>query len=71
MFFRKDAELSAEITHLKSRVAYLSHDVRILKDQLGIQSLRLDALMKAYPYGLNKDGSPRKKIGRPHKKVQA
>jgi len=71
MFFRKDAELSAEITHLKSRVAYLSHDVRILKDQLGIQSLRLDALMKAYPYGLNKDGSPRKKIGRPHKKEQA
>ena len=70
MFFRKDAELSAEITHLKSRIAYLSHDVHVLKDKLSIQSLRLDALMKAYPHSINKDGSPRKKIGRPHKKVQ-
>jgi hypothetical protein len=71
MFFRKDAELTADVFNLQSRVAYLSQDVRVLKDKLDIQSLRLDALMKAYPHGINKDGSPRKKIGRPHKKVTA
>jgi hypothetical protein len=71
MFFKKDAELTSEVGHLKARLAYLSHDVHVLKDQLGIQTLRIDALMKAYPNGINKDGSPRKKIGRPHKKVQA
>jgi hypothetical protein len=64
MFFRKDAELTADVFNLQSRVAYLSQDVRVLKDKLDIQSLRLDALMKAYPHGINKDGSPRKKMGR-------
>ena len=68
MFFRKDAELSSEIGQLKSKLAYLHHDVHDLKNKLSIQTIRLDALMKAYPYGINKDGSPRKKMGRPFKK---
>jgi len=35
-----------------------------LMEVLEIQTLRIDALMKAYPNGINKDGSPRKKMGR-------
>ena len=42
-----------------------------LQDNLLTQGIRLSGLMKAYPNGINKDGSPRKKIGRPHKKVTA
>lgn len=64
MFFRKDAELHAEVKLLASRVAFLSHDVNKLKEQLSIQTLRIDALMKLYPYGSNADGTPRKKPGR-------
>ena len=49
----------------------LYRDIRFLTGRLEIQTTRIDALMKAYPNGVNKDGQPRKKIGRPHKKVTA
>ena len=42
-----------------------------LQDNLLTLGIRVSGLMKAYPHGLNKDGSSRKKIGRPHKKEQA
>jgi hypothetical protein len=64
MFFRKDAELTSEIGQLRVRIAHLSQDVQILRSKLDIQTTRLDALIKAYPYGSNKNGSPRKKPGR-------
>jgi hypothetical protein len=68
MFFRKDAELSSEVNQLKVKIAYLNQDVKLLKEKLEIQTVRIDALMKAYFYGINKDGSPCKKMGRPFKK---
>jgi len=71
MFFRKDAELSSDINQLKAKIAYLNQDLISMRDKLEIQTLRVDDLFKAYPYGINKDGSPRKKVGRPFKKVAA
>ena len=54
---------------LQHHIECLYRDIRFLTGRLEIQTTRIDALMKVYPYGANKDGSPRKKIGRPHKKV--
>ena len=48
----------------KLEVLMLRTDVLKLKDEISILKLRIDALMKAYPNGINKDGSPRKKMGR-------
>ena len=49
----------------------LQHQIDGLKMELAkqmtrvdIQTIRIDALMKAYPYGSNADGTPRKKPGR-------
>ena len=49
---------------LQHHIECLYRDIRFLTDKLEIQTLRIDALMKAYPNGINKDGSPRKKMGR-------
>ena len=63
MFFRnKD---------LDRRVADLEVNLFRMKMALDTTEIRLNGLMKAYPNGINKDGQPRKKIGRPHKKVTA
>jgi len=56
---------------MQHHIECLYRDIRFLTGRLEIQTTRLDALMKAYPNGVNKDGQPRKKIGRPHKKVTA
>ena len=67
MFFTKKHQEAMEyfINEVERLKEFNEHLVEVLE----IQKIRLDALMKAYPYGANKDGSPRKKIGRPHKKV--
>ena len=57
--------------NLERRVADLEANLFRVKMDLDTNTIRLNALMRVYPYGANKDGSPRKKIGRPHKKVQA
>jgi hypothetical protein len=49
----------------------LEFKIEALQQQMSVQDLRTRALVKAYPNGVNKDGQPRKKIGRPHKKVTA
>ena len=48
----------------KLEVLMLRADVLKLKDEISILKLRMDALLKLYPNGINKDGSPRKKMGR-------
>ena len=55
--------------NLERRVADLEANLFRVKMDLDTNTIRLNALMRVYPYGANKDGSPRKKIGRPHKKV--
>ncbi len=55
----------------KLEVLMLTADVLRLKDELSILKTQMSALIKTYPNGVNKDGQPRKKIGRPHKKVTA
>jgi len=69
MFFTKKHQEAMEyfINEVERLKEFNEHLVEVLE----IQKIRLDALMKAYPNGINKDGQPRKKIGRPHKKVQA
>lgn len=42
----------------------LRADVLRLKDELSILKTQMSALIKTYPNGINKDGSPRKKMGR-------
>ncbi len=56
MFFRNN--------NLERRVADLEANLFRMKMDLDTCEIRLDALMKAYPNGINKDGSPRKKMGR-------
>jgi hypothetical protein len=56
---------------MQHHIECLYRDIGFLTGRLEIQTTRIDALMKAYPNGVNKDGQPRKKIGRPHKKVTA
>jgi len=53
------------------KVDNLRLEILALKSRVEIQDTRIKALVKAYPNGVNKDGQPRKKIGRPHKKEQA
>jgi len=55
---------------LQHHIECLYRDIRFLTSRLEIQTTRLDALMKVYPYGANSDGSPRQKPGRKFK-VQA
>ena len=55
---------------LQHEIDCLYRDIRFLTDKLEVQTIRLDALMKVYPYGANSDGSPRQKPGR-KPKVQA
>ena len=57
------------IAQLNDKIEFYNVDIKNLKNRLDIQTTRLDALMKAYPNGVNKDGQPRKKIGRPRKVV--
>lgn len=52
------------IAQLNDKIEFYNVDIKNLKNRLDIQTTRLDALMKAYPNGVNKDGSPRKKMGR-------
>lgn len=54
---------------LQHHIECLYRDIRFLTGRLEIQTTRIDALMKAYPYGANKDGSPRQKPGRKLKVV--
>ena len=52
------------IAALNNKIEVLSMDIKKLRHYLDIQTTRLDALMKVYPYGANSDGSPRQKPGR-------
>ena len=67
MFFNKEKK---QIEDLMALVYKLEYRVEALQEKVDIQKIRLDALMKAYPYGSNSDGSPRQKPGR-KLKVQA
>ncbi len=49
---------------MQHHIECLYRDIGFLTGKLEIQTTRIDALMKAYPYGANKDGSPRQKPGR-------
>jgi len=62
MFFTDKHKKSIAALHHK--IEFLQLDIHKLQTRLEIQTTRLDALMKAYPYGSNKNGSPRKKPGR-------
>ena len=68
MFFNKEKK---QIEILMSLFDRLEYRIETLQEQVAIQDIRIKSLMKAYPNGINKDGQPRKKIGRPHKKVTA
>ena len=61
MFFNKENKQIEVLITLFDR---LEHRVEVLHEKVAIQDVRLDALMKAYPYGANKNGSPRQKPGR-------
>jgi hypothetical protein len=67
MFFTRDSEINS----LKKQIHDLEIRISVLAGRVEIEQKRVDALFKLYPYGLNKDGSPRKKLGRPHKKEAA
>ena len=62
MFFTKKHQEAME--YFIDEVGRLKKFNEHLMEVLEIQTLRIDALMKAYPNGINKDGSPRKKMGR-------
>lgn len=49
---------------LQHHIECLYRDIRFLTGKLEVQTTRLDALLKVYPYGANTDGSPRQKPGR-------
>lgn len=68
MFFNKEKKQIEALIALLDRFEF---KIEALQQQMSVQDLRTRALMKAYPNGVNKDGQPRKKIGRPHKKVKA
>lgn len=68
MFFNKEKKQIEALIALLDRLEF---KIEALQQQMSIQDLRTRALVKAYPNGVNKDGQPRKKIGRPHKKVTA
>ena len=62
MFFTKKHQQAMEyfINEVERLKEFNEHLVEVLE----IQKIRLDALMKVYPYGANSDGSPRQKPGR-------
>ena len=68
MFFNKEKKQIEALIALLDRLEF---KIEALQEKVAIQDLRTKALVKAYPNGVNKDGQPRKKIGRPHKKVTA
>ena len=68
MFFTKKHQEAME--YFINEVERLKEFNKHLIEVLEIQKIRLDALMKVYPYGANSDGSPRQKPGR-KLKVQA
>ena len=68
MFFNKEKK---QIEILMSLFDRLEYRIETLQEQVAIQDIRIKSLMKAYPNGINKDGQPRKKIGRPFKKETA
>ena len=70
MFF-KNKQLEEKFFALENKVIALEIQCMKLNSELQTQTTRIDALMKAYPHGKNKDGTPRKKLGRPRKEVQA
>ena len=49
---------------LERRVADLEANLFRMKMDLDTNTIRLNALLKLYPYGSNSDGTPRKKPGR-------
>ena len=49
---------------LERRVADLEANLFRIKMDLDTNTIRLNALLKLYPYGANSDGSPRQKPGR-------
>ena len=49
---------------LEKRVADLEANLFRMKMDLDTNTIRLNALLKLYPYGSNSDGTPRKKPGR-------
>jgi hypothetical protein len=59
-----------EIEYLFNEVERLKQSNESLVQLLRIEKIRLDAVLKLYPYGANSDGSPRQKPGR-KSKVQA
>jgi len=67
MFFNKEKKQIEVLITLFDR---LEHRVEMMTNLLDIQELQIKALVKAYPYGANSDGSPRQKPGR-KLKVQA
>jgi hypothetical protein len=66
MFFNQEKK---QIEILMSLFDRLEYRIETLQEQVSIQDLRIKSLMKAYPNGINKDGQPRKKAGRPRKVV--
>jgi hypothetical protein len=61
MFFNKEKKQIEILINLFDR---LEHRVEVLQEKVGIQDIRIDALMKAYPHGTTRTGEPRKKPGR-------
>ena len=55
---------------LQHHIECLYRDIRFLTGKLEVQTIRIDALMKAYPHGTTRTGEQRKKPGR-KPKVQA
>jgi len=53
-----------EIEYLFNEVERLKQSNESLVQLLRIEKIRLDAVLKLYPYGANSDGSPRQKPGR-------
>lgn len=49
---------------LQHQIDCLKMDIAKLMNRVDVQAIRIDALMKLYPYGSNADGTPRKKPGR-------
>ena len=68
MFFNKEKKQIEALIALLDRLEF---KIEALQQQMSVQDLRTRALVKAYPNGVNKNGQPRKKIGRPFKKETA
>ena len=61
MFFTREKKQIEALITLFDR---LEHRVEMMTNSLDTQELQIKALVKAYPYGANFDGSPRQKPGR-------